>query len=74
METRIYVVKDHAQKHRLVEASSAAQAISHVVRGQYNAEVATTKQVAAAMADGLQVERAGHAKQNTETTAHKAHN
>ena len=66
MQTRIYVVKtchtDTAQITKLVEATSAAQAIRHVVGPRYEAHVASTKEVATAMSTGLVVERAGETK------------
>lgn len=48
-ETRIYVVlqKDNnTNTQRVVEASSAAQAIKHCVRGQFSAHVPNTKELA----------------------------
>lgn len=63
MQTRIYkVVSTNAEpgceSARLVEATSAAQAIRHVVASEYSASVATTKEVAAAMNSGIKVEAA----------------
>lgn len=60
MQTRIYKVSGGPNEiTRLVEATSQAQAIRHVVSDLYRAEVATTKDVAQAMGSGLQVEVAG---------------
>lgn len=49
-DTRIYVVLQRGTNsidtQRVVEASSAAQAIRHCVRGQYSAYVPNTKELA----------------------------
>lgn len=64
MQTRIYKVmvlktpERSAQTTRLVEATSAAQAIRHVAVSEYAAHVATTKDVAACMQAGILVEEA----------------
>lgn len=57
MQTRIYVVI-HDDEKRLVEATSAAQAIRHCVRPRYNARAASPKDVATMLASGARVERA----------------
>jgi hypothetical protein len=59
MNTRIYaVVNTETKMHRLVEASSSAQAIRHCVLGLYKADVASAKAVADFMRTGLMVEKA----------------
>lgn len=60
MQTRIYLVQSHREgdRARLIEAASAAQAVRHVVSKEYEARVPTTKEVASAMAAGIQVEAA----------------
>lgn len=58
MQSRIYVVISETEPTRLVEATSQAQAIRHVVANKYRAEVATTKDVAHGMQAGLTVESA----------------
>lgn len=57
MQTRIYVVINKEER-RLVEATSAAQAIRHCVRNVYAAHVAGTKELASLMSQGVTVERA----------------
>lgn len=47
---RIYLVSG-GDKPRLVQASSQAQAIGHVVRSQYKASVATQREIVAFMQD-----------------------
>lgn len=59
MQTRIYkVTLKGGHNVRLVEAASAAQAVRHVVKDEFIAEVATTKEVAYAMNAGAKVESA----------------
>jgi len=60
MQTRIYVVQSKAtpRLHRLVDATSQAQAIRHVAQDEYHCQVATTKDLAALMREGVQVETA----------------
>lgn len=55
--TRIYVVLN-GDERRLVEATSAAQAIRHCVANKYSAKPATPKEIAQFMRDGLTVEKA----------------
>ena len=58
--TRIYIVERvgiEAVGPRLVDAISGPSAVSHVVRGAYKARVATGHEIAAMVADGVQVER-----------------
>lgn len=61
--TRIYIVL-HGEERRLVEATSAAQAIRHCVKDVYRAKPATPKDVAANLAVGIIVE---HASEDIET-------
>lgn len=56
--TRIYLVDERGASVRLVEASSAAQAIRHVVRHKFTAHAATPKAVATLMARGIVLEQA----------------
>ena len=70
MQTRIYVVLCGDEK-RLVEASSAAQAIRHCVKDRYTAKVANTKELAQAMKEGLQVEQAGAESESNGTNANE---
>lgn len=56
--TRIYAVSEKQKPDRLVEAGSAAQAIRHCVRQQFEAEAATPKDIAALMGAGIKVEKA----------------
>lgn len=57
-QSRIYVVMQKDKPHRLVEAATAAQAIRHCVRPEFQARVATPKDVAALLAPGTGIERA----------------
>lgn len=62
MTTRIYKIDDKENGAvRLVEANSAAQALRHIAAERYEVTVATTKDVAAAMGDGVTVETASTA-------------
>jgi len=63
-QTRIYVVIAQDKPHRLVEASSAAQAIRHCVSQEYAAKVAGTKDVAGLLAAGSTVEKANEQQTN----------
>lgn len=60
--SRIYVVDEKstttAGQRRLVEASSAAQAIRHCVSNVYTAQAAGPKDVAELMGAGIRIERA----------------
>lgn len=61
-QTRIYVVLQRGTTdvdgHRLVEATSAAQAIRHCVQNKYEAKAASPRDVAAHMGRGVRIERA----------------
>lgn len=70
MQTRIYTVSSNGvtgNQTRLVEAASAAQAIRHVTRGTWNAEVPNTKQLAELMKSGVSVEKAGDDANTSQT-------
>lgn len=64
MSSRIYVVTDatvaptdpEQQAHRLVRAGNPAQAIRHVVRGRFSAEVAGQATLVRLVAAGVGVE------------------
>lgn len=56
--TRIYVVI-HGDERRLIEATSASQAIRHCVEPRYIARPATPKDVAQLTKYGITVEQAG---------------
>lgn len=61
METRIYhvaVTNGQTGENRLVEATSAAQAVRYIARGIYTAKAATPKTLAGLMSAGVKVERA----------------
>lgn len=58
MVTRIYVVMAKDKPFRLVEASSAAQAIRHCVMKEYSARAAGPKDVAELLMAGTCVEKA----------------
>ena len=71
MQTRIYLVR-HNLECRLVDASSAAQAIRHVVADRYTAKPATAKDIAVHMSAGVAVETAGEAPAPIESTSASA--
>ena len=59
---RIYVVKEtvpDGEKNYLVRAASQAQAVTHIVRGRFDAQVATTDEALALTAAGVPVVDAG---------------
>jgi hypothetical protein len=59
---RIYVVTDNdvnPATHRLVRAATQAQAVSHVVRNRYTADVATPESLVDLTKRGIEVEVAG---------------
>lgn len=67
MQTRIYFVRTKISENqygspRLVEAGSAAQAIGHVVRGQYDAHAVAPKELAQLMSMGVMVEQTSTAE------------
>jgi hypothetical protein len=57
--TRIYVVRGPNKSVALVKASSQAQAVGHVVRSAYEAEVAEQDTLVALVGEGVKVESAG---------------
>lgn len=62
MTKRIYVVNDTgagAATTFLVNAGSASQAIRHVVKDRYTAEVVKTHQLAKLIVAGVKVQEAG---------------
>ena len=68
MQSRIYVVMNGEQR-RLVDATSAAQAVRYCVANVYKAKPATPKEIAALMSGGLLVERATSQTESTGTNA-----
>lgn len=69
MSSRIYVVNMKGVKPKLIEASSAAQAIRHVAKGIISTKVATAKDTASLMSQGIQLEIAGDFdEQDTDAT------
>ena len=63
MITRIYIVTeiiDGVPKQRLVMATSAAQAVSHVVKPRFSAQAASPMDVAILMKDGAELETASN--------------
>lgn len=66
MQTRIYVVMQKDKPNRLVEASSAAQAIRHCVSTEFSTKVATPKEVGEMVTAGVTIEKA---KLETESKA-----
>ena len=65
--TRIYIVTAKGKTQRLVEATSAAQAIRHCVAQEYAAKVAGAKDVANLAATGTTVEKASEQTQTITT-------
>lgn len=64
MTTRIYVVVQKDKPSRLVEATSAAQAIRHCAQQEYSAGIARPKDVASLLCAGTTVEKANEAITN----------
>lgn len=58
MTTRIYIVTNGAADPRLVKAANPAQAIRHVTKPIYKAEVAGQEALVAALTKGVKVETA----------------
>ncbi len=56
--TRIYVVRGPNKAVALVKASSQAQAVGHVVRNAYEAEVAEQDTLVQLVGEGVKVETA----------------
>lgn len=63
--TRIYVVMQNDKPMRLVDATSAAQAIRHCVRREYAAKAATPKDIASLMGAGTTIEAANESNDNS---------
>jgi hypothetical protein len=61
VKTRIYVVEesDGVEKSRMVEATSQAAAVNHVVRNRYAARVASATEVHQLTLKGIELEKAG---------------
>lgn len=59
--SRIYVVRTVSEGGpvRLVDAANQAQAIGHVVRNTYTAEVAEQRELVELVGKGVKVEKAG---------------
>lgn len=66
MATRIYVVEMKGAKPKLIDATTAAQAIRHVAKGIISAKVATAKQTAELMKAGASLESAGDTDEQVE--------
>lgn len=69
-ETRIYVVLQNGgtPARRLVEATSAAQAVRHCAQEQYQAAAASPKDIANLMAEGVRLEKITHIQTDKQTT------
>jgi hypothetical protein len=59
VSSRIYIVNMKGVKPKLVDAITQAQAIRHVARGLISAKVATARETAMLMGQGIQLEIAG---------------
>lgn len=63
---RIYkVLNGKDSSITLVDASSGSQAVGYVVRGQYSAKAATTREVAELVGAGKKIEVAGEEPEST---------
>lgn len=58
MASRIYIVNMKGAKPKLVDATTAAQAVRHVAKGLITTKVATAKETAELMQQGVQLESA----------------
>ena len=58
MSTRIYVVSKGTEPVALVRASHPHQAVGHVVKGQFNAKVASQDELVSLLAAGATVQEA----------------
>lgn len=63
MATRIYIVNMKGAKPKLVDASTAAQAVRHVAKGLITTKVASAKETAELMKQGVELEVAGQDEQ-----------
>lgn len=68
-DTRIYLITERGTKGeaRLVEATSAAQAVRHCAKNIYTAQAATPKEVATLMGSGITIETATEHATTTHT-------
>ncbi len=57
--SRIYIVNMKGSKPKLVDAITAAQALRHVAKGVITTKVATAKETAELMKQGIELETAG---------------
>ena len=58
MSTRLYrVTQDNGEQH-LIDAATPAQALRHVTAGMFTVAIASPKEVAGMMANGVTVETA----------------
>lgn len=60
---RIYIVKGPNGLTKLVKASVASQAITHVAKGEFTASVATQDDLVKCLTEGIKVETYGAAEQ-----------
>jgi hypothetical protein len=65
METRLYIIRNKKTgEARIIEASTAAAAIKHVVSDSFRVEVGKAKEVALLMSEGVKHEQIRPAPQN----------
>jgi len=69
MASRIYIVSLKGAKPRLVDAVTAPQAIRHVAKGLITTKVATAKETAELMKQGIELEVAGEQDEQQELEA-----
>ena len=68
-KTRIYQVRKADGVTRLIEATSASQAVRHCAAAEYTAKVANSTDVASAMGAGAKVEKATAEQVEAQTPA-----
>jgi hypothetical protein len=61
--TRIYIVTNSAGATRLVKATVASQAITHVAKNAFTAKVASQDDLVQALGNGVKVETYGESAQ-----------
>ena len=61
--TRIYIVTNSAGATRLVKATVASQAITHVAKNAFTAKVASQDDLVQALSNGVKVETYGESAQ-----------
>ena len=61
--TRIYIVTNSAGATRLVKATVASQAITHVAKNAFTAKVASQDDLVQALSNGVKVETYGETAQ-----------